>query len=168
MQHKFRIEMEDLVLRPIEKEDIDRARSWRNKESIRKSFLYQDVISSSEQHQWYQSYLEKEDDIMFIIEFKDAPIGTAALYHIDLMNKEAEFGRLMIGEESARGNQIGYRATKLVCQFGFEKLNLAQIKLEVFSDNPYAKKHYIKAGFEEVERYVLNCREIDRMLLKRR
>ncbi len=168
MQHEFRIEIDDLVLRPIEKEDVDRVRKWRNKESIRKSFLYQAIISSSEQYQWYQSYLEKEDDIMFIIEFRDMPIGAVALYHIDLINKEAEFGRLMIGEESARGNQIGYKTTKLVCEFGFEKLNLAQIKLEVFSDNPYAKKHYIHAGFEEAESYMLNNKKIDRMLLKRR
>ena len=46
---------------------------------------------------------------------------------IDFENNIAEFGRLLIGNTIFRGKNIAFRATKLLCEYGFSKLNLNKI-----------------------------------------
>ena len=150
MKHEYRIEKDNLVLRPIEAEDIEQIRVWRNQDDIRKSFLYQGIISSEDQKKWYEKYLSYTDDIMFVIELNHRAVGAAALYHIDQEKKQAEFGRLMIGDLSARGHNLGVRVTKLLSEFGLTNLALEKIVLEVFEDNTYAKSAYEKAGFKAI------------------
>lgn len=150
MKHNYMIQQDELLFRPITELDIENMRQWRNKDGIRQSFIYQDHISREQQEQWYKNYIENENDIMFIIEYRAQPIGTVALYNIDFNKREAEFGRLMIGQVETRGLGIGQIATKTMCEFGFNKLNLDRIILEVFEDNSYAMRAYQKAGFNSV------------------
>ena len=150
MKHNYMIQQDELLFRPITESDIENMRQWRNKEGIRQSFIYQEHISIEHQEQWYKNYIENENDIMFIIEYRAKPIGTVALYNIDINKREAEFGRLMIGQVETRGLGIGQIATKTMCEFGFKKLNLDRIILEVFEDNSYAMRAYEKAGFRSV------------------
>ena len=150
MNHNHLIELEEVILRPVVEEDIETMRLWRNKDSIRKSFIYQEEISSLQQKQWFKNYTEKKNDMMFIIQYKGQSIGTVALYDIDMKKKEAEFGRLMIGEQTARGLGIGRIVVQGVCEFGFNQLNLEGIVLEVFEENSYAKTIYESVGFQVV------------------
>ncbi len=160
MKHTYVIQKDDLLFRPIVESDIENMRQWRNKDSIRKSFIYQETISKEQQEQWYKNYILNDKDIMFIIEYLGKAIGTVALYNIDLEKKEAEFGRLMIGDLEARGANIGRRTTCEICKFGFEVLGLDHIMLEVFSDNIYARTPYQKVGFNEVGKRQEGDREI--------
>ena len=66
---------------------------------------------------------------MFMIYYDEIPVGTIALYNIDFENNIAEFGRLLIGNTIFRGKNIAFRATKLLCEYGFSKLNLNKINL---------------------------------------
>lgn len=167
MLHHYNIEDEDLLLRPIEEKDIETVRMWRNTEAIRKSFIYQQPISPAQQKQWYLEYLSKANDFMFMIEFKSKAVGTVALYNIDLEKNEAEFGRLMIGELSARGVKLGERVTGVLSEFGFTELQLETIILEVFSNNTYAKNAYEAIGFQIEGKREVNDREVLMMRLQK-
>lgn len=160
MKHDYTIRMNEIVYRPLHEEDIEMVRVWRNTDSIRTSFIYQGIISAPDQQKWYKGYLENDTDIMFIIEYAGKPVGTVALYHIDRDKKEAEFGRLMIGDLSARGLKLGQKATKSISAFGLYELNLERVLLEVFADNDYAKKAYEEVGFKAISSKVLQEREI--------
>jgi len=149
------IENDILCLREIRKNDIEQIRIWRNQEDIRKYFHENSVIGSQEQAEWYKRYQKKSDDIMFIIAMKTKykeSIGTTALYNIDLDNKTAEFGRLMIPPKNMKGRGFGKQATILTCIYGFEILKLKSLHLSVLVNNQKAIQIYGHIGFQEKNR----------------
>jgi diamine N-acetyltransferase len=154
MKKDIYIHGNEIGLRSLSEKDIEMVRLWRNQDHIRKWFVYSNIISVEEQQRWYENYLKKPDDLMFIIENNVdgeglLPVGAVALYNIDLIKKNAEFGRLMIGESSAAGKGIALKATALICGYGFKELNLKSIHLDVFPNNEKAVNIYKKIGFKQ-------------------
>jgi GNAT superfamily N-acetyltransferase len=60
-----------------------------------------------------------------------------------LLDPEA---RVLTGP-SGRGRGLGTEATRLIVGYGFERLGLHRISLEVYAFNPRARRAYEKAGF---------------------
>ena len=145
------LEGEDVLLCSISKEHIEKLRKWRNKEEIRKNFLNTDIISAEQQNQWFSSYIKKDNDIMFIIKDKknQEEVGAIALYNIDSEKKQAEYGRLMIGEESAKGKGIALKSIKLMLDFAFNELLLDKVYMDVFTENYPSININKKLGFKE-------------------
>jgi RimJ/RimL family protein N-acetyltransferase len=73
-------------------------------------------------------------------------IGTFAFDGIDWRNASSEFG-IMIGDKAYWNQGYGTEAVRLLCQHGFDTLNLNRIFLHVFETNPRAIRAYEKAGF---------------------
>jgi len=168
MEHNYTIQAGNILLTPISKEDIEIMRGWRNSPLNNASFLKNSYITAEQQKQWFQRYCEKSDDIMFIVNDlteNNARIGMAGLYDIDHNKGTAEFGRLLIGEHSARGKGMGFLVTTILCEFAFNRLGLKEIKLEVFHENKIAYEIYRKVGFEIAECYFCKSKKIIRMLL---
>lgn len=137
-------------LSPLFQKDIEKLRSVRNRE--RKWFINGGLITGEAQITWYDGYRGNPGDYMFTVSELANPevfIGAAAIYNVDEEHKRAEFGRLIIDKTLAAGKGLGYDATVCACNIGFEQLGLAEIYLEVLSDNISALKTYIKAGFSE-------------------
>ena len=162
MFHKFEGKYDKIILEPLKKENIEDLRLLRNKKENRESFIYQKEISKKEQEKWFDKYLEKETDIMFIAYLKEnkRPIGYVALYDINVEEKTCEFGRIIVDKSKVLEKGIGAQITKCCCDIGFEKLGMNMIYLEVFSDNIPALKTYLKVGFIERKRYIKNDKEI--------
>lgn len=153
MDHMYRIVREKVELRPVSKDDMQTLLDWRNKDEIRNGFIQSEKITMADHLKWFERYLNKPGDIMFIIEensLLNKPVGSIALYDIDQDSETAEFGRLMIGEPEAKGKGIAKSATFLLCEFGFRELQLKSVYLEVFSDNFTAFKLYERSGFRKV------------------
>ena len=70
-----------------------------------------------------------------------------ALYRIDWDRRVAEFGRLLVGEPSARGKGLGLEATRTVLELGFGTWGLDRIHLEVIAHNGRAISIYQRCGF---------------------
>jgi len=143
------IQGKEVTLRSVKERDLSLMRDWRNKEQIRKWFFDSRLITSQMQQEWYESYLEKDDDQMFIISISSVDIGTIALYHIDRVSKEAQLGRFLIGEDKYRSRGFAYETVLLLLEYAFNELNLENIYLELFSDNEVALNLYRKVGFQE-------------------
>ncbi|MFZ3080563.1 MAG: GNAT family N-acetyltransferase [Bellilinea sp.] len=141
-----------ICLRLLEEKDLPLTLDWRNQDSIRKWFFHSDLVTKSQHLAWYQQYLQRDDDYIFIIEMLEQnrriPVGQIALYHIDWQNRSAEYGRLMIGEPAAQGQGFAREATKIVLEIGFQTLGLGLIYLEVFENNFAARAVYTTCGFE--------------------
>jgi RimJ/RimL family protein N-acetyltransferase len=137
-----------IQLRQLDFGDIEMVRRWRNQDSIRKWFVYSEIITEEQQLKWWEKYSLAENDLMFIIERLDDsfPVGAVALYNITFGDK-AEFGRLMIGEPSAQGKGYAVEAAKLLTEYGLSELKLKEIYLEVFKDNAAAYNVYVKSNF---------------------
>jgi len=56
---------------------------------------------------------------------------------------------IMIGEHEHRGRGLGTEATRMVCDFGFDRLGLREITLQVDPRNRAAVRAYLSAGFEQ-------------------
>ncbi|WP_433921982.1 GNAT family N-acetyltransferase [Paenibacillus taichungensis] len=168
MNHDFIIKNDKFTLTPVTEADIELMRGWRNSPLNQSSFLTNTYIEIDQQKRWYEKYLQKTDDIMFIVndlEDSGKSVGMLGLYNIDNYKKRAEFGRLLIGESSTRGKGLGLAITISLCEFGFELLELNEIYLEVIANNTSACKVYAKAGFLETERYSINDKVIIKMSL---
>lgn len=136
-------------LRLIRQADMEMLRRWRNENRF--AFFDSSYISAEKQQRWFQSYQKKKDDLMFVIEtLNGRPIGTVALYKINLPSKRAEFGRLIIDAKN-RKKGFGREASESLIRFAFSTLHLEQIRLELLKSNKPAIRLYKKIGFRKVQ-----------------
>lgn len=140
-----------IELRLLQPEDLQRTLEWRNRDENRQWFVHSDPISLESHLAWFNRYQERDDDFVFVVERlgpRRTPIGQASLYDVDWSSRTAEFGRLLIGEPDARGQGFGLEATRTLLGFGFDAMELKQIRLEVFAHNASAIKIYQRCGFQ--------------------
>lgn len=159
------IRYNEITLRPVTSSDLEKMRTWRNSDWARSFFLTNDIISEEQQIAWYESYLKKTDDYMFIIQLGSIDVGTAALYRVDYARESAEFGRLLIAEDVAKGKSLGEKVLKGICNFAFTELKLREVALEVFALNTKAVYIYEKVGFKLVEKSSIEGKEVFKMVL---
>ncbi len=142
-------------LRLLEEADLPLTLAWRNQDHIRKWFFFSDVITPEQHRAWFEQYVPRDDDFVFIIEQDTLqgyrPIGQISLYHIDWEAKRGEYGRVMIGEADAAGKGMARAATQAVLEIGFHILGLAEIYLEVIPSNERAIQLYKSVGFRTIE-----------------
>ena len=153
------IKFQDIILKPIDIDDIEVIRTLRNSENKNRTFKNIKYITKEEQEKWFENYRNNSNDKMFMINFNNKYVGTVAIYNIDNKQGLAEFGRILVKEEY-RGNCIGLKATKGICKYAFETLGLNKIILEVFKDNINAFNLYKKIGFKVVDIDIVENREI--------
>ena len=165
MRHNIHLESERLRLMPLDKSQIETIRVWRNQENISCWFCNQQVISAEQQQEWYQAYLKEDGNYIFIIQEKGSgkDIGMLSLYNFSEDKKEAEFGRFLIGEASARGQHYGREALNMICEYAGVSMKLTRLVLEVFQDNQVAYRLYKECGFSEITKERWNERVLIKM-----
>lgn len=154
-----------VYLRPMTAADTAKIVKWRNKDFVRRNFIYQKPFTEEGHMAWFREQVEPGRVAQFIIclkEEKAGPygafqesvkgreIGSVYLRDIDREAGTAEYG-VFIGEEEALGRGYGTAAAKLALAYGFETLHLQKIFLRLLEDNGGAKKSYEKAGFRVIE-----------------
>lgn len=137
-----------LTLRPLRAEDLALTRAWRNHADSRRWFNSTDEVTEEGHLAWFQSYLERHNDFVFITEADGTPIAQSALY--DIADGEAEFGRLLVSPD-ARGRGYAHAVTALTLRCADEQLGLERVRLEVKPDNVRAIAAYVRAGFTVAE-----------------
>lgn len=142
----------DLKLVSATDADQENLRIWKN--NHRTSFFYQETIQPEQQHKWFQGYLDRAEDYMFMVAEDDYPIGCMAFRTededvIDLYN-------IIRGEEGRR--EVSMKdAMHVMLSYIIEKFPGRKIKCDVLKDNP-AVRWYQKCGFailEEKEYYIM-------------
>ncbi len=141
----------EICLRMCQFTDLPLTLSWRNKEDIRQWFFNSDPITMEGHRSWFQNYLERDNDFLFIIEYEKTPVGQISLYNINWENQTGEYGRLLIGDPIARGRGVSKRATNILLKIGFDELLLNEINLEVKKTNLAAINVYSSCGFKIIE-----------------
>jgi len=137
-------------LRLLQAEDLATILAWRNREDTRHQFIHSEIITWENHLSWWEGYKSKANDFVFIIEETqqlNRPVGQVSLYNMDLEKSEAEYGRLMIGDNEARGKGLARRATGLLISWAFNSVDLKRIYLEVFMNNTVAVNLYRRCGF---------------------
>lgn len=123
-----------VYLRPITAADTAQIVAWRNRDFVRKNFIYQKPFTKKGHTAWLREQVEPGHVAQFIICVTDGidcpenpcagwDIGSVYLRDIDREAGTAEYG-VFIGEKDALGQGYGTAAAKLTVAYGFETLHL--------------------------------------------
>ena len=115
-------------------------RVWKNRN--KNFFYYKKNISMSEQRSWFQSYLDRPSDYMFVVLFNGDRVGCMGVRNIGLA---WDVYNIILGEVHYGGRGIMSSAFQAMLRFCGEQ-NELPITLEVLKDNP-AINWYRKNGF---------------------
>jgi RimJ/RimL family protein N-acetyltransferase len=135
-------------LRRLDASHMARTREWANDPETARLMGRARPVSEPEHHAWFESILTRDDCAVFAVEA--APdgrhVGNVWLWDIDTRHRKAEL-RIVIGDPSARDRGVGTSAIDLLCQHGFDHLNLHRIYAYVLAVNPRARRAFEGAGF---------------------
>lgn len=152
MDHNYTSNCKNVTLFPLSELYIELLRNWRNDSENTKFLRSIPFITPEMQGNWYKSYLANEDELCFVIyenQVLNRVVGSLSLY--DFQDKQAEFGKILIGDEEAHGKSVGFHAILAVLKIAFEELNLERVVLRVYDENIVAKHIYEKVGFKKID-----------------
>lgn len=162
MRYK-KFEGENLYFSPLDVNDVQTFTRWINDETLVRglnSSVSKNISELSE-----KSYLEKASADMDKYQFSvikkedDKLIGSYDLHDIELIHQFAEVGGF-IGEIDERGKGYGTEALRMVCDYGFNVLNLRCLIGKIWAFNTASIRPLEKVGFKKVgeikQRYYYN------------
>jgi RimJ/RimL family protein N-acetyltransferase len=140
----------EFALRKPEMKDIDALYVQKNDPEIdallggfNAGYTRQDLAT------WIEFHRTARDEAFFVIVADDdTVVGHVALYKIDRRIGHAEFA-IMLGKKSTWGKGLGKACTSWMIEYGFGKLDLQRIYLEVLANNERAVGLYRQLGFVE-------------------
>lgn len=100
-----------------------------------------------EQTVWFSNYLKDRNKKFFTIFYNDVAIGFMGFSKINKKTGAANIF-IMIGEDEYRGKGLGRKALMYLLEYGFKKLKIKKINLEVNKKNKSAIKLYKRVGFK--------------------
>lgn len=139
---------EKVTLRPITREDTGLIVAWRNKDSVRRHFIFRRPFTTELHENWLKTKVDTGRVIQYIILEKDSgrPLGSTYLRDIDPENESAEYG-IFIGEDDCQGRGIGTETARLFVRFGLDVLKLHRISLRILGGNTASLRSCEKAGY---------------------
>lgn len=158
---------EYINLRPLSVLDAELTLSWRMAERSRN--LNPVKSNLDDQRNWIKD--RPASEMNFVIELKNNdPVGMLSLVNIDLVNRHAETGRFLIGDEAAvKGVPAAVEAMKLLYKVAFDEIGLLRIYGTIASDNIRMIKWQKYLGMKEEGRmrrhYFINGRWQDAVIL---
>jgi len=165
-----KIEGKKIYLSPMCIEDACKYTKWMN------DFEVTDKINSSCNVITVESekvWIEKNSGIgnyqfAIVKQENDELIGNCSLHNLDFINQIGTVG-IFIGEKENWGKGYGSETLELLIDYGFNHLNLNNIKLSVYSFNENAISCYKKVGFKEIgkrrEAYFKNNKRYDEIYM---
>lgn len=144
---------EKVILRPMTLADTDLIVTWRNKEMVRKNFIYQEPFTVEGHQQWVRTMIDTGKAKQFIVceringsRQNVRPVGSAYLRDINHEFSKAEFG-MYIGEQDAHNKGYGTEITTLITEYAFNDLKLHKVYSRIFADNIPSIKSCLKNNF---------------------
>lgn len=151
---------ERIYLSPRSIEDAEKFTEWLNDFETTDYIGRSGIITSLEGEKKYlEENCNKDASFAIVTTQEDKFIGTVSLENIDNINCTATLG-IFIGDKEYRNQGYGTEAIKLILDFGFNYMNLHNIKLDLMEFNERALKCYQKCGFKEYGRR-RNCKFIN-------
>jgi RimJ/RimL family protein N-acetyltransferase len=147
MSQELLLEGRYVVLRPLAPDDAEITFRWRS--GARARLLNKGADSVDAQRGWISS--RPGDEYNFIIQLKTGrPVGMLSLTGVDAVNRHAEPGRFLIGEEDAvRGVPAAVEAMMLLYDFAFDTLGLVRVFGTIAAENRRMVKWQTYLGMRE-------------------
>lgn len=143
---------ENIYLSPMNTEDYEKFTEWMN-DFDTTDYLGRSCfnITLEGEKEFLEQNSKGQMKFMIVRLEDDSAIGTISLDSICNINRRATLG-IFIGDKSGRNKGYGTEAIRLILDYGFNYLNLNNIKLDVLEFNQRALACYKKCGFKEYGR----------------
>jgi RimJ/RimL family protein N-acetyltransferase len=151
MKYFPKIVGERIYLSPISLEDAERYTAWLNDLSTTRFLTLASAQVSLQGEREALGNLSKLQSYAIIEKESDELLGNCGLFEIDAVHRSAEVG-IFLGESARRGEGYGSEALRLLCDYGFNILNLRSIRLKTYDYNLRAAASYRKVGFKDAGR----------------
>ena len=148
--------MNDVRLVKLVEDDLEMVRQWRNSKEVSQYMYTENIISASDQQNWFNKISHSTNSIYLIIEYCGKKIGLASVTGIDSALQSC-YWAFYLGDSSIRGVGIGAKVEYLVLEYVFNELNLNKLRCEVFVNNDKVIKMHEKFGFRREAYYREHC-----------
>ena len=139
-----------VYLRPGERDDIALFVRWFGDARTARNLGMRAPISLAGEERWFERMLEHhgKDEWFFVIcrRADDRPLGSIGFFEVDGFNGSAGLG-ISIGDPADTAQGYGSDAMRALLAFGFGRLRLERIWLDVYEHNDAAKRLYERIGF---------------------
>lgn len=138
---------EKVILRPIAVADAPRFVKWFNDPAVHR-FLIRRKLTLKEELKWIKGLPKDKNSVHFAIDTRDGVhIGSVGLNDVNKRDGFAVFG-IVIGDKRYWGKRYGREAMRLILDYGFRRLKLHRIELDVYDYNARGIKLYRRLGFK--------------------
>jgi RimJ/RimL family protein N-acetyltransferase len=145
-----------VFLRPAEREDIPHFVRWLGDGRTTEFLGINGPLSRAMEERWFDSLVEEQgrDRWFFVICRLDdgRPVGSLDFHEIGLTSGGAGFG-IVVGDPADTSQGYGSDAIRVLIDFGFERLRLERVWLDVFAENTRAIRLYERLGFVHEARF---------------
>ncbi len=135
----------EVSLRPLEAEDVDRVLQWRNQDHVRRFMFHPDIISHEQHIAWLANTLKRDDADYQIVLFDGQPAGLADAVNIDADSASCEWGFYLGEKDLPKGS--GTLLALHMLDHIFDNHPVNTIRAEVFAFNNASNKLHEKVGF---------------------
>lgn len=134
-----------MIVRRLTKGDLQLRVNWMNDPKVYNSMHFETPVLMDNTIRWFENNVgnNKRADLAF--EENGVVVAFGGLTNINSEVRKAEL-YIFVNPEIQKGG-IGTRATKALCGYGFNQLELNKIFLETNEDNIAAQRVYEKCGF---------------------
>lgn len=136
-----------VTLRKIKEEDLEMIMNWRMKPEVTKYMYTDPVLTLEKQKKWFEKIQRSQEDLYWIIEIDEGPVGLISLNNIDYQNYQCSWA-YYIGEDKARGKGLGTILECNIYNYVFDHLKLNKLWCEVFTFNEKVIAIHQKFGSE--------------------
>ncbi|GAA4388193.1 UDP-4-amino-4,6-dideoxy-N-acetyl-beta-L-altrosamine N-acetyltransferase [Hymenobacter koreensis] len=134
------------ILRPLQHQDLETVRQWRNSEAVAQYMYHAEPITAEQQEAWFTSISADASKQYWIITHEGRDVGVANLYAINPAFQSC-YWAFYLGEQNVRGSGIGAKVEFAVLEYVFTELKLNKLLCEVFVDNAKVVSMHEKFGF---------------------
>ncbi len=143
---------ERLYLRSIERDDLQRCHDWMNDEELTRDAAQRYPMSLAREADWVERATRGQDPSQLTLAIclfqGDRHIGNCGLMASTATIPWRRSG-IFIGETDCRGKGFGEEATRVLCRYAFDEMNLHKIRLDVYAGNAGAVRTYERVGFRK-------------------
>ena len=135
-----------MIIRKIKLDDLSTRVEWMNNPAIFMNMHYEIPVYFDKTKLWFERNNNNQNRCDIVFEDNNKIVAFGGLTDINTEVKKAEL--YIFVDPNLHKEGIGTMATKLLCKYGFNQLNLNKIYLETNEDNLAARRVYQKCGFK--------------------